>query len=254
MTRARRFFDVLKRDLGCTEARLVGADEVVADDPRTLCIALGGARALVLEFDAPVDDRAELERRAGVWIEAFHDLLGDADAASPTRDERPAPQRLHEELVLLCEAAGAFDALVIDATSPFVWGSALREERYPVGPKAQVVSLEARRRGVRQLPVGTEEDDTRSERVVRRVREHPDFAGLGQGARFAVTSKKGESGYVARSFASIYALVLAYEGPVDELRAERALQERLERIERLVVALPPDDPTPLARSARARRP
>jgi hypothetical protein len=254
VTRARRFFDVLRRDLGCTEARLASASEHLAPDPRTLVIALGSERVLVLGFEAPLDDRAELERRAGVWIEAFHDLLGDPEGAPPPRDERPATLRLHDELVQLCEATGAFDALVIDATSPFVWGSALREERYPVGPKAQVVSLEARRRGVRQLPVGTEEDDTPSERVVRRVREHPDFAGLGQGARFAVTSKKGEGGYVARSFASVYALVLAYDGPVDELRAERALQERLERIERLVVALPPDDPTPLARSARARRP
>jgi hypothetical protein len=51
-------------------------------------------------------------------------------------------------------------------------------------------------------------------------------------------------GFVARSFGGIYVLLVIYEAPFDELRAERAIAERLPRIERLVMALPPLDPRP----------
>ena len=46
------------------------------------------------------------------------------------------------------------------------------------------------------------------------------------------------------SFSGIYLLAVIFEGQFDELRAERAMQESLPRIERLVLALPPLDPGP----------
>jgi hypothetical protein len=49
---------------------------------------------------------------------------------------------------------------------------------------------------------------------------------------------------VAHSFAGIYLLVLIFDAPFDELRAERAVLDALGRIERLVLALPPHDPDP----------
>ena len=51
-------------------------------------------------------------------------------------------------------------------------------------------------------------------------------------------------GCVARSFAGIYVLIIVYDGPFDELRAERTVADGLPRIERLVLALPPLDPKP----------
>jgi hypothetical protein len=61
---------------------------------------------------------------------------------------------------------------------------------------------------------------------------------------------------VAVSFASIYLLVLAFDGPFDEVRAERAVLESLPRVERLVLALPPLDPDPIVGTGamRMRRP
>ena len=52
-----------------------------------------------------------------------------------------------------------------------------------------------------------------------------------------------------------YVLVLVFEEPFDEIRAERAIQGRLGPIERLVLALPPLDPTPNVgvRAVRRRR-
>ena len=50
-------------------------------------------------------------------------------------------------------------------------------------------------------------------------------------------------GYVARSFAGIYVLILVFEGPFDEIGARRATQSALPAIERLVLSLPPRDPS-----------
>jgi hypothetical protein len=49
---------------------------------------------------------------------------------------------------------------------------------------------------------------------------------------------------------------MVFDGEFDELRAERAAQESLPRIERLVLALPPldPDPQPVGGVAALRRP
>ena len=50
--------------------------------------------------------------------------------------------------------------------------------------------------------------------------------------------------WLARSFASIYALLLVFDGPPSQLRAEGAMIQALDNIERLVLSLPPVDPPP----------
>jgi hypothetical protein len=67
---------------------------------------------------------------------------------------------------------------------------------------------------------------------------------------------RGESSYLVLSFSSIYLLCMVFDGDFDELRAERAAQESLPRIERLVLALPPldPDPQPLGDVVALRRP
>ncbi len=65
-----------------------------------------------------------------------------------------------------------------------------------------------------------------------------------RGGHLAHTVREADLGVLVRSFASIYLLVLAFDGTFDELRAERAVEDALPRIERLVLALPPLDPKP----------
>jgi hypothetical protein len=76
------------------------------------------------------------------------------------------------------------------------------------------------------------------------VRELPGLQALRKGGHLAQTLREGDLGIVVRSFASIYLLVLAFDGAFDELRAERAIEDALPRVERLVLALPPLDPKP----------
>jgi len=80
------------------------------------------------------------------------------------------------------------------------------------------------------------------------VRGLPGVDALRKGRPLRETVRYADFGYVAHSFAAIYILVLVFESPFDELRAERALNDALPRIERLVLALPPLDPTPEPRA------
>ena len=75
------------------------------------------------------------------------------------------------------------------------------------------------------------------------IRELPSLDLLHKGRHLRHVSREG-SYYLVLSFSSIYLLCLVFEGEFDELRAERAAQESLPRIERLVQALPPLDPEP----------
>ncbi|MFO0551050.1 MAG: hypothetical protein U0271_21855 [Polyangiaceae bacterium] len=90
--------------------------------------------------------------------------------------------------------------------------------------------------------------------ILETVRNHPQVALLRKGGHLHISGRDPEAIYIARSFAGIYALVLIYATPFDEIRAERALKDSLPRIERLVLALPPLDPDPVPAGVVALRP
>ena len=76
------------------------------------------------------------------------------------------------------------------------------------------------------------------------VRALPQVVSLHKGEHLHESVRTPEMSYVVRSFATIYMLVVVFERPFDELRAERAVSHALPTIERLVLALPPMDPDP----------
>lgn len=80
-------------------------------------------------------------------------------------------------------------------------------------------------------------------RAIGMIRALPSLDLLHKGRHLRHVSR-GESYYLVLSFSSIYLLCMVFDGEFDELRAERAAQESLPRIERLVLALPPLDPDP----------
>src|SRR5262249_18547005 len=83
-----------------------------------------------------------------------------------------------------------------------------------------------------------------SRRAIFEVRALPEMATLPRGGHVHHTVSGADFGYVARSFAGIYVLVLVFDATFDELRAKRAIVHALPAIERLVLALPPLDPGP----------
>lgn len=77
--------------------------------------------------------------------------------------------------------------------------------------------------------------------AISRIRKNPLLVDLHHGKHLHEAVLEEGLGYLARSFAGIYVLVLVWPAPFDELGAERAVVRALPSIERHVVALPPDD-------------
>src|SRR5262249_33591382 len=90
-------------------------------------------------------------------------------------------------------------------------------------------------------------------RAIADVRSLPEMPTLHKGGHLRHMESEPTFGYVARSFAAIYVLVLVYDRPFEELLAKRAITQVLPTIERLVAALPPLTPPPPPRGGRARR-
>jgi hypothetical protein len=363
-TPVEEFLAIVRRDLGAADARIVEPGQEPPSEGFALGCDLPGDRRLVAIFSEAPPDPEVRTQRLEMLASSFHAMLEARDRSRPARP--PPAMSLHEELSALVQRAGAVDAVVIDARSPVVWGTAGEERAAPsLAPAADTAERIRSIGGVREVeeqtevarlsrqyglaggvslwmdpratelvpralcerhrivPVGkhgstlvigmadpqnldavhdvvlvtglnvdpviagasmialyarwNDGHDTRtydeviaaipederprrevfaraaaaawsrhlaSRKAVAAIRALPETATLHKGGHVHVTVNEPGFGYVARSFAAIYVLVVVYDHPFDELGAERAVRAALPAIERLVVALPPLDPEP----------
>ena len=282
-----RLVELVRRELGAKNARVeIGGDP--PDDPAALWRDLGGGWRVVALFDAPPENIEEQRGRLETLVESFSGLaVGVAHLDRPS-GRVPVAHALTAALADLAARAGGADAVVIDATSPMVWGAsdAAHGQGEDVDAAVRVAALDARARGagVDLAPLlGAEEgalgaalakagvsDGLAAELgrelrgMRRRVGGHGrDAAGWHRYllmARAIADARKlvagsahpghlrdsvHEEGFglLARAFANIYVLVIAFDGPFSELHAEAATLHALPRIERLVLSLPPAPPS-----------
>lgn len=248
MTPIDKLVALVRRELGGDDVRVLEADEEVPEG--ALVARLPTGKQLVVSFASEpgveIADREPKARRLDMLVESFGETLRTSNASRP-----PPAMSLHAELEALCERTRAQDALVIDAQSPVVWGAA--EDRDPTPhlmPTDNVVSLDAHRAGT---PPPPPVERSASLRAIDEVRALPGIAALHRGGHVHESVRGEGFGWVARSFAGIYVLVLVFDHAFDEVGAERAIAHALPTIERLVAALPPLDPTPTAGVAAIRR-
>jgi hypothetical protein len=261
-----RLVAIVRRELGALDVRVLELED--EPGPHDLLVSLLDGRRVVATFEAPVPDPDVRRRRLAILVESF------ADAFAPTsRPSRPVPAHsLHLELESLAKRAGAIDALVIDARSPMVWGASQQGMSLRPAYEPDVVSLPERKfegvvldlgEGAEVAAIGVEPvepragndgQDAPSLRAISAVRVLPELASLRRGGHLHHTETAADFAWVARSFASIYVLIVVFERAPDELRVERAISASLPTIERLVLALPPLDPQPYAGAAAIRRP
>ncbi len=287
----RRFVELVRRELHAEDVRLLEPHAPTSVAANAMFARLPDGRTLAVTFAAEPPDAPALERRLQILAATFAQSL-DGDVADTKRSRGSVPRSLHEELRALAQRAQAIDALVLDAHSPVVWGSStatrpqLGTGRTP-DLEAALRLLELSRHELLTLvrdevgseqqppqdaaPAESETDEPHDEatteeilselsaRAIREVRALPEIPALRRGRHLQHAVRDADFGYVAHAFAAIYLLVLVYDAPFDELRAERATADALPRIERLVLALPPLDPTPEPRAnvislrARGRR-
>lgn len=254
-----RLTELIRRDLGAHRVDLVppesapeGGDPVVAPLVASLSAALPRGYSLIVELADPDADRDAMQRRLDTIVSSFWDSLAEALPSAPRPQVSDA---LQAELRALVGAAGAANAVVIDAMSTVTWAEANADEASPHAEEKLAEVIPFDRAAREDAPASAPAPPTPAQRAVESVRALPAMATLAKGATLAHHERDADVPYVARSLATIYVLVLVFDAPFDELRAERELQARLEAIERLVIALPPLDPTPLAgaKAIRARR-
>ena len=278
MDHLERFLELVRRELGGEDAHFeLGGHPPT--DPKLLWAAIADGWRVVArlpEPDPPAAKRDKLE----ALVASFSSLEGQLQRRLPRTNRAVAAAEVDDALGLLAASGQALRAVVIDEDSPMLWGSS-EAPRGPedvealqwigeladsaagagldtdalveltrlddAGQRERLASLEPRKlreRLLRKLPLVRELGAQRSDEgwpahlatcravaAVRRAPERHEAAG-------------GGLGWFARDFAGIYHVILVYLGPFSEIAATRAMNNALSAIERLVLALPPIDPTP----------
>jgi hypothetical protein len=260
-----RLIGLVRRELGAVDARVLEGAPPDEAAPNVIYGALSDGRTLAVAFASTPRGREALVRRLEMLIQTFAQSIEDEPEAQSREPRTSATALLRAELRIVVERALAVDAAVIDANSPVVWGSAqeLRVER------ADLETVQLGDVSRHQLvggghteatdPFG-DEDTPRppkaeagalglTMRAVREIRALSALSELPKGRHFAHTVREPDFGFVARSFAGIYVLLVVYDAPFDEIRVERTIGDELPQIERLVLALPPLDPKPAPNAA-----
>jgi hypothetical protein len=236
-----RFLALVRRELGAQDVFLLELEQETADDPCELRCRMVDGRSIGARFaEAPLD-RDLKQRRLEMLVSTFDSVV--EDTSQRRRSRPPVEKSLRDELSALCERSGACNAIVIDAHSPVEWGAARPQEAIPLGTRAS-------------NPAVAPEPGTAvvSRRALHTVRALPELDELRKGKHLRYVERSGEAPLIAHSFAGIYVLVVVFDAPFDELRAERAILDALPRIERFVLLLPPLDPAPHAGVMAMRRP
>jgi hypothetical protein len=228
------FLELVQRELGGVDARAeFGGQE--PSDPKVVWHSPEPGFRIIVLFEAAPQDPEMAVRRLTTLTDTF---LHSSDLPRAGRDAARATElHLDDALRELSERAGAVAAVVVDETSPVLWGSSLPREGAP--------SVDALVFAAAHPDLSASDGARVTGRALAAVRANP---------KEHLVQKPG-FGFVSRPFATIYHLVLSFAGPLSELQADGAMVRALPHIERLVLALPPvDPPTPGGRVLRLPRP
>jgi hypothetical protein len=117
-----RLLEMARRELGAEDARVEIGGAEPADDC-LVWVRLSESRRVVVRFAQPTIDREKARERLLTLVEAYS---GTAAAASEQRMGPPGALTqalLNEQLGMLSERLDAARVIVIDDTSPVIWGS-----------------------------------------------------------------------------------------------------------------------------------
>ena len=257
-----RFLELAQRRLGAVDVRaeIGGRDP---EDPRLVWVAVTDAWRVVAVMPEVPADRADLERQLEALVESFSATVSLETAPAPI--SVGAAHALDEALAALAHRARAAVALVVDDSSPVIFGAsdpAVTRLDVDTALILADADAEARREEISLVAYLTGEAGARQriERHVERLRRAlPDQDADTWGPQVLVARAlapirrasveraevaRDDGGYLCRDFATIYRLVLVFEGPWSPLVAEGAVVHALQAVQHLVLSLPPAEPPP----------
>jgi hypothetical protein len=279
-----RLLELVRKELGAEDARVeLGGREPV--DPRIVFLTLTDGSRLVVVFAEPPADRAAKYEQLDRLVESFGQTISEGSVPPlPLPPLDTAFRRLDASLEALRSRTGSVGAVIVDLHSPVLWGSAERQRQ--TDDAAVLIELGEALRAVLRAGLDIDalfalghDDLTSKLRTFGIEGERAGLLGraLEQGDEvmlrhhlltcLAVARARREAhppvprwahhepqfGYFVRSFANIYLLIMVFEGAFSELHVESAVLHALPGIERLLLALPPIDPSPGGRVIRLRR-
>ena len=262
-----RFLELVRKELGSDDARIELGLRAPPD--RAIAADVGRGFRVVACFDGDAPDPAPLRARLESLVASFAGTLAALELPVAQSPDGHGGGELADALELLAHRARAETALVIDHASPEIWGSSEpgRDAIGRVGDMLLVARV-AERLEAASLSlldaVALEDSALRAQladagleasAVAALSHAVGDVAELDQrtlggrqvrAARAVAAARERAEGawphVFVRAFATIYRLVLVFEGPFSELHAEGAAIRALPVIERLVTSLPPRDP------------
>lgn len=274
-----RFLDLVKRELGCDDARFEYGGRVPDSDAGVWTDLAHGFR-LVASFTTAPREREAAQAKLGALVESFSGVNETLRTAAPKLQLEVAIEEVDYALGVLADKTKALRALVLDEDSPVLWGSS----ELPRGSEdvevaewtgeliesamqaeldlVELVALDsldhaALRERLAELPSRKLRD-----RLLRRIPTLRELGGQRDAAAWRVhflvcraiaairraperhVEIREGLGWLTREFGGIYHVVLVYDGEFDELHATGMLLRALPAIEKLVLALPPIEPTP----------
>jgi hypothetical protein len=276
-----RLAAVVRERLGASAAHFEVGGDPPADDGRTAWAAVDdGPVRIVARFETAIADRAGTASRLTTMVQAFGALVA-ASFGRPAGEDAPAVRTgrpsvahvLDEVLGGLSDAAGALSAIVLDSSSPVLWGkshaslalgpadgalAALFEldgcwRRVAAGARpadaaGQLRLLQALAEPLRsRMPAEPGEIDRllHTGRTAAAVRSLLARAALQGRLPLGRSLDRGDGhGHFARGVAGVYALALSFAAPFSEIRVDGAVRRAIDGIEHLLAVMPPLAPPP----------
>lgn len=272
-----QILDLLRRELRAANVYLEFGGTARLE-PTVLSQGLDEHWRVVAVFTEPPP--ADARDRLAALLQAFASVRPSLTPVARALGRPPAERRLDEELQRLQEILSAKVALIIDDSSPVIWGSSAARTHgldvdflLALSALSDDLNAEELHQLARELEQPNSQGPSRAvhdSRDLEKIRaEAPElkeadwYVGL-LAALAAAPFRRGRDrvsrgrrviqpppvGYVAQPLGSQYLLLFVFDDPFSQLHAEATALHAAAHLEKLIAELPPVDPSGGARAVR----
>jgi len=237
-----RLLALLSDKLGADDAYVQICGAAPQDDHLVWAALPEANRRVVVRFDAGLSgaQRSEKQQQLQALVDAFSATLADGENEAKSVRPPPVAEGIDEALQSLVQRCEALGAVVIDGSSPVLWGKS--HPQLGLG-EPSAIALQ------RMLVIDDDAETSQpavlslTARAARRVRDELSQCSSAK-AMGQLVHQQDDFGLFARYLGDAYALVLSFEGRFSELKVSGIVRSASARLEHLLAKIPPFDPPP----------